>query len=148
LRGNTLVIPIENSLLYVEPIYLKSDTESNFPEMKMVVVSFADKIVMENSLDKALERLFGKSETSGKEKEENIPNDNINNTLNDLILKANELYTEANEATKNGDWAKYGESLKRLEEVLNQLNFIVNGVNDNAMLDNNTDMDTIQESYQ
>ncbi|MDD4779973.1 MAG: UPF0182 family protein, partial [Tissierellia bacterium] len=42
LRGNTLVIPIENSLLYVEPIYLKSDTESNFPEMKMVVVSFAD----------------------------------------------------------------------------------------------------------
>ncbi|MDD2494654.1 MAG: UPF0182 family protein, partial [Tissierellia bacterium] len=110
LRGNTLVIPIENSLLYVEPIYLKSDTESNFPEMKMVVVSFADKIVMENSLDKALERLFGKSETSGKEKEENIPNDNINKTINDLILKANELYTEANEATKNGDWAKYGES--------------------------------------
>ena len=136
LRGNTLVIPIENSLLYVEPIYLKSDTESNFPEMKMVVVSFADKIVMESSLDNALERLFGKSESNNK-KEENIPNDYENDTVNNLIVRANELYNEANEATKNGNWAKYGESLKKLEEVLRQLNLIVNGVNNNTTTNNN-----------
>ncbi|MGB4437865.1 MAG: hypothetical protein WBJ13_01295 [Sedimentibacter sp.] len=86
-------MPIEESLLYVEPIYLKSDTESNFPEMKMVVVSYGDKIVMEPTLDQA--------------------------TL---------IFNEATEAQKNGNWADYGERLEELEEILNQLNLLTNGM--------------------
>lgn len=129
LRGNTLVIPIEKSLLYVEPIYLKSDTLSNFPEMKMVVVSFADKIVMEPTLDRALERIFGASEETGVQepgKNPEGPAEYETGTINDLVSKANELYKKAIESSKNGDWASYGENLKQLEEVLNKLNITVN----------------------
>lgn len=51
LRGNLLVIPIENFLLYIEPIYLRADNENSLLEMKQVIVTFKDRIVMERSLD-------------------------------------------------------------------------------------------------
>ena len=124
LRGNTIVIPIEDSLLYVEPIYLKSDTESNFPEMKMVVVSFGDKILMEPTLDKAIESLFGIIEEK-PERPDNTEYDDTN--INDLINKANDVYNDANEASKNGNWAEYGRNLEELEKILNQLNILING---------------------
>lgn len=128
LRGNTLVIPIEDSLLYVEPIYLKSDTESNFPEMKMVVVSFGDKIIMEPTLNQAIERIFGVyTESEEPEKQEEYEYDDTN--LNDLIKQANDLFTKATEAQQRGDWAAYGENLKKLEDTLNRLNLLTNTEN-------------------
>lgn len=123
LRGNTLVVPIEDSLLYVEPIYLKSDTESNFPEMKMVVVSYAERIVMEPTLDMAIERIFGIYE----EAEEPIENEYDNTNINDLIIQANNIFIEATEAQKKGDWALYGQNINKLEDILNQLNLLTNG---------------------
>ncbi len=51
LRGNLLVIPIEKSLLYVEPIYLQADNENSLPEVKRVIVAYKNKIVMEETLD-------------------------------------------------------------------------------------------------
>ena len=123
LRGNTLVVPIEDSLLYVEPIYLKSDTESNFPEMKMVVVSFGDTILMEPTLDRAIERLFGITTDKPPQKPDTQYDDS---SINDLINQANEVFSNANEASKNGNWAEYGRKLEQLEKILNQLNSIIN----------------------
>ncbi|MPM29614.1 hypothetical protein SDC9_76154 [bioreactor metagenome] len=123
LRGNTLVVPIEDSLFYVEPIYLKSDTESNFPEMKMVVVSFGEKILMEPTLEEAIERLFGIIEEEPKAPDNQYDDTNVN----DLIEQANKVFIEASEASKNGQWALYGEKLQELERLLNQLNFVING---------------------
>ena len=126
LRGNTVVIPIEESLLYVEPIYLKSDTDSNFPEMKMVVVSYGDKILMEPTLDTAIERLFGISEQKPERPQE--PDTEYDDTnINDLINKANEIFNDANEASQNGNWAEYGRKIDELERILNQLNVMING---------------------
>lgn len=59
LRGNLIVVPIENSLLYVEPIYIKADNPNSLPEMKRVIVAYEDQVVMEETLDEALERIFG-----------------------------------------------------------------------------------------
>jgi uncharacterized membrane protein (UPF0182 family) len=126
LRGNTVVVPIEDSLLYIEPMYLKSDTQSNFPEMKMVVVSYEDKIVMEQTLDKAFERIFGVSETKPEKPGEQPPTNYDNTSVNSLIQQANDLFTKANEASKSGDWAAYGENLKQLEEILKQLSLVIN----------------------
>ncbi len=126
LRGNTLVVPIDDSLLYVEPIYLKSDTKSNFPEMKMVVVSYDDRIVMESTLDQAIERIFGVYTEPEPEKPTNEEYDNTN--INDLIEQVTVIFNEATEAQKNGDWAEYGERLVELEEILNQLNLLTNGM--------------------
>ena len=138
LRGNTLVVPIEDSLLYVEPIYLKSDTESNFPEMKMVVVSFGDKIVMEPTLDMAIERIFGVS----KEPSRPVPpSDEYDDTsINELINQANIVFNRANEASQKGDWSSYGENLKKLESILEQLNTLTNGAS------TNTENNTVEES--
>lgn len=133
LRGNTLVVPIKESLLYVEPIYLKSDTESNFPEMKMVVVSFGDRIVMEPTLDQAIERIFG----IYSEPEEPVEEEYDNTNIDDLIKQATLTFNEATEAQQRGDWAQYGESLKELEDILNRLNLLTNGAPQNT--NNNTD---------
>ncbi len=131
LRGNTLVVPIEDSLLYIEPIYLKSDTESNFPEMKMVVLSYGDQIVMEPTLNMAIERIFGVN----KQPEKPTPsqdNEYDNTNINELINQANIIFNRANEASKNGDWTAYGENLKKLENILEQLNILTNGANINS----------------
>lgn len=62
LRGNLMSIPLKDSILYVEPIYLQSSGERSLPEMKRVVVSYGVKVVMEETLQKALDRLFGAEE--------------------------------------------------------------------------------------
>ena len=59
LRGNLIVVPIESSLLYVEPIYIQSDNADSLPEMKRVIVAYKDQIVMETTLRAGLDRLFG-----------------------------------------------------------------------------------------
>lgn len=132
LRGNTIVVPIEDSLLYVEPIYLKSDTESNFPEMKMVVVSFGERIVMEPTLEQAIEKIFGITEPEQPAEEEY---DDTN--ISDLIKQANNVFNEAAEASRSGDWAGYGEKLKELEDILSRLNLLTNGTAPGTGTENN-----------
>ena len=58
IRGKLIVIPIENSFLYVVPLYLKAEG-TNFPQLKRVIVATGDKVVMEPTLDEALGSLFG-----------------------------------------------------------------------------------------
>jgi uncharacterized protein len=62
IRGKLIVIPIENSFLYVVPLYLKAEG-TNFPQLKRVIVATGDKVVMEPSLDEALASLFGTATT-------------------------------------------------------------------------------------
>lgn len=65
IRGDLLVIPIEQSILYVEPIYLQS-TQTQLPELKQVIVSFGDKVAMQPTLRRALEEVFGPSLTPAR----------------------------------------------------------------------------------
>src|SRR5699024_12064306 len=58
IRGNLLVIPIEDTVIYVEPIYIESSNESSLPEVKQVVVAYEDQIVMEETFDKALDKIL------------------------------------------------------------------------------------------
>jgi hypothetical protein len=139
LRGNTLVVPIEDSLLYVEPIYLKSDTESNFPEMKMVVVSFGEKIVMEPTLDQAIEGIFGITDNNNQQPEEEVP-DNTN--ISGLVKQANDVFNKTVKASQGGNWAEYGEKLKELEDILNRLNLMTNGNIQNTDTENNPTEET------
>jgi len=63
IQGNLLVIPIEESLIYVRPLYLKADVGA-IPELKRVIVGYEDRIVMEPTLEQALEKVFSGLETS------------------------------------------------------------------------------------
>nr|MDA3824109.1 UPF0182 family protein [Bacteroidales bacterium] len=118
IKGNMLAIPIEESLIFIEPLYLKADS-SEMPELKRVIVSFNNKIVMEKNLSTALERLFYKGGTSFIQDNDITakPGENVK------ILAARALshYTRAQNMLKKGDWAGYGKELKTLENILNAM---------------------------
>jgi hypothetical protein len=118
MRGNLLVIPIEKSLLYVQPIYLKAEG-GKIPELKRVIVAYENKIAMEKTLDLSLEKIFiGQVNTEKQEFSKEVSEDNNNS---DLIKKAQEHYNNALNAQQNGDWALYGEEIKELGEIINLL---------------------------
>ncbi|WP_034629285.1 UPF0182 family membrane protein [Desulfotruncus alcoholivorax] len=117
IRGNLLVIPVKNSLLYVEPIYLQAE-QSKMPELRRVVVAHGDKVVMEPTLDMALNKIFGTPVKTGQESVATEPRTDQTNTIQELINQANDLYNQAQDRLKNGDWAGYGEAISKLKEVL------------------------------
>jgi len=121
IRGNLLVIPIEESLIYVQPLYLRAEG-GRIPEMKRVVVAYQNQVVMEETLEAGLARLFGGQ--VGPNAAAAAPLGTArpgNGPASDLARRAAELYQRAVEAQRSGDWARYGEALSQLGEVLRQL---------------------------
>ena len=136
-RGNMFVIPIEDSLMYVEPVYLEA-ANGSLPEVKRVIVVYGDKIAYKSNLADALDTLFGDgagdplktdrpaaegSEMSGGEGGDVVvvPDDIGGFTLEELAAKANQAYEDAINAQQRGDWASYGEYLDQLSKYLNQM---------------------------
>ncbi len=124
-RGNMFVVPIEDSLLYIEPVYLEA-TNSSIPEVKRVIVVYGDNIAYEATLAEALNSLFGEgSAYESTEAEDNAGSEEGESSSelsqSEIIEKAQEAFGNAEEAQKDGDWAKYGEYLNELEKYLNML---------------------------
>jgi len=123
-RGNLLVIPIEESLIYVMPLYLRAQG-GRIPELKRVVVAYQNRVVMEETLDAGLAQLFGGAGAATREpaRVSETPGgaSAISARAADLARRANESFRRAVEAQRVGDWARYGEELRRLEDVLRQL---------------------------
>ena len=122
-RGNMFVIPVNDSLLYVEPVYLEA-TNSSIPEVKRVIVAYNDQISYQPTLAAALDALFG--EGSGQQSTDGGSPDigeKKNGELSqaEIIQQAQAAYEKATKAQKEGDWAKYGQYMKELETLLNQL---------------------------
>lgn len=122
-RGDLFVIPINNSIMYVEPVYLEASNQA-IPEMKRVIVAYGDKIAYESTLEDALADLFGEDENSGQSQSASASSGKKNSgksNTKELIQKANEAYENAVNAQKSGNWKKYGDYLDELEKYLNQL---------------------------
>lgn len=125
-RGNMFVVPIEESILYVEPVYLEA-SESSIPEVKRVIVAYGDKIAYENTFKEALDKIFGDGagdlQGSRQIEESNNKDDKDKKELSqkDIIEKANSAYEKAIEHQRKGDWAKYGEYMNELESYLKKL---------------------------
>ncbi len=133
IRGNLLVIPMNNSFLYVEPIYLRADT-SGLPELKRVIVASSSAVTMATTLDEAIASLL-----SGTPIEEVISNADVESGDEDiadgdtgatplsaadrdaLIISANAHLAAAEAAQQAGDWATYGVELDALRSDLEQL---------------------------
>lgn len=118
IRGNLLTLPIDDSMLYVEPIYIQSSNENAIPEVKRVILAYKDKIVMEDTLANALNKLFNLQAPTQPQ----VPQVQTNETQQELIKKANDIYNNAMNASKNGDWTDFGKNLDELGSVLNDLN--------------------------
>ena len=114
-RGNLLVIPIKDSILYIEPLYIEAET-GQLPELKRVLVSDGVNVVMEKTLAEALEVLFGKTKKVAAEKEEAKEK-----SSSELIEEAQEYYDLIEDSMKKGDWAGIGDALDMLGIVLGDL---------------------------
>jgi uncharacterized membrane protein (UPF0182 family) len=130
IRGNMLIIPIEDSILYVEPIYLRASNASALPELKKVIVFYKNKVVMEDSLEMSLARIFPPAAEEGPVKpvkpkpDVSLTPSEDADTMAELIELANSTFGEALEAQKEGNWALYGEKLNELSGILEKLNEI------------------------
>ncbi|MFA4819263.1 MAG: UPF0182 family protein [Patescibacteria group bacterium] len=119
IQGPLLVIPIEESLLYVRPLYLKAEA-GKIPELKRVIVAYENKIAMEETLEEGLSKIFGigaagKPQGSAVVRPQVAPSQDIQ----ERIRRAAAVYEEALRAQRDGDWARYGEAIRRLGEILN-----------------------------
>lgn len=128
IRGDLLVIPIEQSLLYVQPLYLQAEG-GKIPELKRVVVAYQNQVVMRETLDAALAQLFGGSSSvraqpqiAGASPVAGLPSaGGLSAEFRGLAAEARQRYQAALEAQRAGDWARYGEEVKRLGELLERL---------------------------
>ena len=126
LRGNLLILPMSNSLLYVEPIYIQSEDEKTaIPELRRVVIGYENEVVWGESLDEALRKMFERgtrsqtTETAGAtEMAADASTDQT--SLQGLVNQAKQYLNQAQTAQRSGDWAEYGRALQLLEETLNQ----------------------------
>jgi len=121
--GDLLVIPIGTSLLYVQPLYLRA-AGGKIPELKRVVVAYQNEVAMAETLDGALAELFGGSSAS---RGEVVPaavagaGEAPGEAQRALIAEARQHYDNAMTAQRAGDWARYGDEIKRLGEALTRI---------------------------
>jgi uncharacterized membrane protein (UPF0182 family) len=134
IRGNLLVIPLGNTLLYVEPLYLQA-ANGRIPELRRVILATNDEVIMAENLGLALAELVGRdvlleaglAELAGGTRVlesatgPTTPSITDDSTLEELIVSANAEYNAAQESLRAGDWADYGERMERLQSILTQL---------------------------
>ncbi|MBI2408014.1 MAG: UPF0182 family protein [Gemmatimonadetes bacterium] len=136
IRGELLVIPIGESLIYVQPVYLRAQGGS-IPELKRVVVAYENQVVMDETLERGLAQLFGGSAsaiaaagaastvdaagTASRAASVVGAAGSANPAIAALVREAAQLYERATAAQRAGDWAEYGRQIERLGAVLRDL---------------------------
>ncbi len=144
IRGNLLVLPIDDSILYVEPVFLEAD-QSQLPELARVIVAFEETVVMEPTLEEALVTIFGTRDVPGvpepetpdepvdEDEDEDLPVPVppeveplpdlplVPGTVPELARRAQALFQQAQEYQQQGNWAGYGEALDALENIIQEL---------------------------
>jgi uncharacterized membrane protein (UPF0182 family) len=119
IRGSMLVIPIEKSLLYVQPLYLAAADKAGLPELRRVIVAFGNEVVMENNLELALQKLFGGKQIPAAASETIEQKGTASQA--DLAREAMRIFEKATALQRQGDWAGYGEELRKLQQILQQM---------------------------
>jgi len=121
-----LVIPIEKSLIYVQPLYLRSEG-GTIPELKRVVVAHENRVAMGETLEEGLAALFGAAAparptiAAADSGAVNRPSSAVTGASADMLRQAQQHYDRAITAQRAGDWATYGREIDQLGAVLKQL---------------------------
>ena len=131
IRGNLLVIPIEEALLFVQALYLRAEG-GRIPELKRVIVAFENQVVMEETLELGLARLFGgtieggilpalatESPVAGEAPAAGVAA--TNPAIAGFIRQAQDHYQRALDAQRIGDWATYGDEIEQVGALLRRL---------------------------
>lgn len=116
IRGSLLVIPIEDSLMYVQPLFLVATDKGGLPELRRVIVAYGNDVVMEETLEAAIQRLF-----TGQLPSMRMMEKSVRKQPGELSARALEQLRKARESLRKEDWAGYGKHLKELEDTLREL---------------------------
>jgi uncharacterized membrane protein (UPF0182 family) len=117
IRGKQIVTPIENSFLYVVPLYLRAEG-TNFPQLKRVIAVAGDKVVMEPTLDEALTALFGTQQPQAAPAAQ-ATGAAAKVTTGQLDAgQARMQFEDAEKAMQQGDWDKFGKAMEALKHLL------------------------------
>ena len=130
IQGDMLVIPIEQSLLYVQPIYISANDEASstgIPEFKRVVVSYNGKIEMRSTLDEALAAVFGVASDSGEDGSAETPTGTVEEQVVELLARADAAFTAADEAMRNGDLVTWARKIEEAQTAIQQASAALNG---------------------
>jgi len=111
IKGNLFVVPINQSILYYQPIYLQGE-QNPLPEFKFVVVAFQDRIIMEETLSDALDSIFGERSSEDTQEEQD------NESPLDLLQKASAAFEKAQEELVAGNLGKYQELIERAQSLV------------------------------
>lgn len=119
IRGNLLVIPLRESVLYVEPIYIQADNPNSLPEVKRVVAAQGDRLVMAPTLEEALRQIAaGQAPAAPPPTAQPTPQ---LPPAPDLAHQAAAAYRRLKDAARQGDWGTFGQALEELGRLLEQM---------------------------
>jgi uncharacterized membrane protein (UPF0182 family) len=119
IRGSLLIIPIEDSLIYVQPLYLVATAKGGLPELRRVIVAYGNDVVMEETLEASIQRLFSGTLPSMRMAEKGDAKTVLQ--PRELSKRALEQLRKAREALRKEDWTAYGKQLKELETTLQEM---------------------------
>ena len=124
LNGNLLTLPVGGGLLYVQPVYIESTGETSYPLLQKILVAFGDQIAFEDTLEQALDALFG-GDSGAETGDANVaePGDSSNadsgNAALDVALNAAaKALSDKEAAFRAGDWEAFGEADDRLARAI------------------------------
>ncbi len=120
IRGNLLVIPIENSILYVSPLYLRAE-QGHLPELKRVIAAYGENVVMKETLAEALSALFIEAGTAPTTASDAAKLSSAGSAVN-RAQQALDRYNQAMERLKSGDWKGFGTQFDAMRELLEEMN--------------------------
>jgi uncharacterized membrane protein (UPF0182 family) len=139
IKGNLLTLPVGGGLLYVQPVYIQAASGTKYPTLQLVTVSFGDKIGYAETLDAALNQVFG-GDSGANAGDVNRPGDDPDQSggttspdsgdtvtpspddstagLADALNRADQALKDSDAALKNGDWAAYGRAQAELAKAI------------------------------
>lgn len=140
IQGNMLVIPIEQSLLYVQPIYISANDEASstgIPEFKRVVVSFNGQIEMRETLSEALTAVFGVSAGDGGAVDGDggtvePSTGTVDERVVVLLARADQAFIEADEASRSGDLVTWAQKIEEAQAAIEEATRLLTGADEPA----------------
>jgi uncharacterized membrane protein (UPF0182 family) len=120
-QGNLLVVPIGNSFLYFEPIYLRARTSSSLPELKRVILADQSDVAYATTLDGAIQVLVGTGTGPPTTQPPPTVTPAVVAQITDLVNQANAHYKAAYDALKRGDLTTFSTEMAKVGQILQQL---------------------------
>ncbi|WP_189267751.1 UPF0182 family membrane protein [Streptomyces fuscichromogenes] len=117
--GNLLTVPLDGGLLYAEPVYVRG-AGVKYPLLRKVLVTYEGKTAFENTLDQALDKIFGSdgTDTGSSDTGTTTPPTSANPTVQQALDDAQKAFEAGQEALKKGDWTAYGKAQDELQDAL------------------------------